>query len=129
MDGKYIAAQIRRLRKEADLTVEEVGTGVNRSGKTVSAWETGRNVPSAEMLIDICRFFNVSIETFYPPEVTYAYVNMGEPESKPSELLGDVRELVDLYGGMTDEGRRQLMIYARGLAATYPKNQVDKATA
>ena len=69
-NDKYIAERIRELRKNAGLDVETVGAGCGRSGKTVSAWETGRNVPSAEMLITICRFFGVSISYFYPSEVT-----------------------------------------------------------
>lgn len=122
MDGKYIADAIRRLRKSNGMTVDEVGRGVGRSGKTVSAWETGRNVPSADMLIDICRFFGVNIDYFYPPEVT----------KRPQLVAADVNELDELaalYRSMTDEGRAQLMIFARGLAATYPKNQVDSAIA
>ncbi len=122
MDSKYIADAIRSLRKSRGMTVDEVGHGVGRSGKTVSAWETGRNVPSADMLIEICRFFGVNIDYFYPPEVT----------RKPQPATADMNELDELaalYRSMTDEGRAQLMIFARGLAATYPKNQVDSAIA
>ena len=67
----YIAEKLRELRKSKGLDVETVGAGVGRSGKTVSAWETGRNVPSAEMLITICMYFGVDIDYFYPPEVTH----------------------------------------------------------
>ena len=110
----YIAERLRRLRKEKGLDVDAVGAGVGRSGKTVSAWEAGRNVPSAEMLISLCLFFGVGIDYFYPPEVTRA----ADGSEYERELLGICRSL-------SEYGRQQLMVYARGCAQSYPKNKVD----
>lgn len=67
-----IADGIRRLRKKAGLTVDQVGESIGRSGKTVSAWETGRSAPSASLLEDLCRFFDVPISFFFSDEVTSA---------------------------------------------------------
>lgn len=107
MDEKYIADAIRRLRKESGESVETVGAAVNRSGKTVSAWETGRNVPSADMLIDICRHFKVGIDYFYPPEVTAS-----------DALLSDERELLELYRSMDANGREMALCAVRGMASS-----------
>ena len=102
----YIADGIRTLRKQAGKSVDEVGAGVGRSGKTIAAWETGRNVPSADMLIDICRYFGVNIDYFYPPEVT----------ERPSDALTrDERELLDLYRSMDAVGRDMALSALRGI--------------
>ena len=110
---------IRKLREGRDLTQQELADvlGVNRA--TVAQWETGTSYPRMGTALQICEYFAVSLDDLADDA----------PKPRPVELLGDVRELVDLYGGMTDEGRRQLMIYARGLAATYPKNTADSVSA
>ena len=108
VDERYIAKRIRELRKNANMDVDTVGAGVGRSGKTVSAWETGRNVPSAEMLIDLCVFFGVNIDYFYPPEVTAPL-----PEFP---LIVDERELLTIYGTLEAEQRAALLTMARALA-------------
>lgn len=113
MDEKYIADAIRRLRKESGESVETVGAAVNRSGKTVSAWETGRNVPSADMLIDICRHFKVGIDYFYPPEVTAS-----------DALLSDERELLELYRSLDQNGREMALCALRGMASHEDKSRV-----
>lgn len=107
VDERYIAKRIRELRKNAGMDVDTVGEGVGRSGKTVSAWETGRNVPSAEMLIDLCRFFGVNIDYFYPPEVTAPL-----PEFP---LSTDECELIRIYGTLNHEQRAALLTMARAL--------------
>lgn len=52
-------------------------------------------------------------------------------EMSADELMGidnisvsaqDEKELLSLYRSMSAHGREQLMVYARGCAATYPKN-------
>lgn len=113
-DNKYIAARIKELRKKAGLDVEAVGAGCGRSGKTVSAWETGRNVPSAEMLITICRFFGVSISYFYPPEVT----DVDTPEILPPLL----QSLIDVCRRLNDQQIDILLATARNFAVANEKN-------
>ena len=114
-EDKYIANKIRELRKAAGLDVETVGKGVGRSGKTVSAWETGRNMPSPEMLISICRFFGVSISCFYPPDVT--------EEDWHSELPENIKELVRVCENLSDSQIELLTMNARQFAIANKKNR------
>lgn len=108
VDERYIAKRIRELRKNANMDVDTVGEGVGRSGKTVSAWETGRNVPSAEMLIDLCHFFGVNIDYFYPPEVTAPL-----PEFP---LTPEEHELVGIFAALDERDRAVLLSTARALS-------------
>ena len=113
----YIATRIKKLRKDAGLDVDAVGKGVGRSGKAVAAWETGRNVPSADMLISICKFFNVDIDYFYPPEVTSKIM------IDDATLPDDERKLLSLYRRMSPEGKERLHEQALFLAGRHSKNE------
>ena len=112
-----IAKRLRELRKERGLSTEELGALVDRSGKTIEAYETGTSQPNGDMLVDLCVALDCRISDFFPEHVTrgYEYAAARFDDS-------EVEELARIYGSMSDVGRRQLMIYARGLAATYPKN-------
>lgn len=118
----HIAMKLREFRKEAGMTPEQLGAKVNRSGKTIEAYETGTSQPNGDMLIDLCKALGKPISAFFPPEtrgVEYSYVNLGGADAETDHELS---ELVDIYGSITEEGRRQLMIFARGVASTYAKN-------
>jgi repressor LexA len=64
----FIAERLKECRKSKGLSVDEVGEAIDRSGKTVSAWEVGRGQPDADMMIELCRLYGVSIASFYPTE-------------------------------------------------------------
>lgn len=48
--GKSISSQIRNIRDKHKLSQERFGKKVGISGKTVSAYETGKTVPSMRVL-------------------------------------------------------------------------------
>jgi len=55
--GKFIA----ELRKEQELTQEQLGEKLGVTNKTVSRWETGAYLPPAEALLAMSDLFSVSI--------------------------------------------------------------------
>ena len=61
MDQIRIGAFLKALRKEKELTQEQLAEQLKVSGRTVSRWETGSNMPDIGMLIDIADFYDVSI--------------------------------------------------------------------
>lgn len=56
--GKFIA----RLRREKEITQEELGRRLGVSNKTVSRWENGNYMPDIETLRLLAAEFSVSIE-------------------------------------------------------------------
>ena len=62
---EYMAIKLKEFRNANHLSVEQVGEYVGKSGKTISAWEVGRGQPDADMLVLICRLYNVDISDFY----------------------------------------------------------------
>ena len=61
MDQIRIGAFLKALRKEKELTQEQLAEQLKVSGRTVSRWETGSNMPDIGMLIEIADFYDVSI--------------------------------------------------------------------
>ena len=61
MDQIKIGAFLKELRKRKKLTQEQLAEKLNVSGRTVSRWETGSNMPDIGMLVEIADFYGVSI--------------------------------------------------------------------
>lgn len=61
MDQKKIGSFLKVLRKEKGLTQEQLAQHLHVSGRTVSRWETGSNMPDISLLIKIAEFYDVSI--------------------------------------------------------------------
>ena len=54
--------QIIRLRKENNLTQEEMAKKLNVTRQAISNWENNRNLPDFEMIILIAETFDVSLD-------------------------------------------------------------------
>lgn len=79
MDQKKIGSFLKELRKEKDITQEQLAEKINVSGRTVSRWETGSNMPDISLLAE---FYDVSI-----PEII-------DGERKSENMNEEVKETV-----------------------------------
>lgn len=61
MDMQKIGAFLAELRKEKNLTQDELGEQIGVTNKTVSRWENGNYLPPVEMLQILSKFYDVSI--------------------------------------------------------------------
>lgn len=61
MDTKKIGQFLKELRKEKGLTQEQFAEILLVSGRTVSRWETGTNMPDLSILIQIAEFYDVEL--------------------------------------------------------------------
>ena len=87
MDQKKIGNFLKELRKEKGITQEQFAEQLGVSGRTVSRWETGNNMPDISLLVAIAEFFEVSI-----PEVIHGErksENMNEEIKEVAETLSD----------------------------------------
>lgn len=57
-----LSARLKELREELGLTQEEVANKLNISRQAYANWETDRSEPSVEMLINLSKFYNVSVD-------------------------------------------------------------------
>lgn len=106
---RCIADNIKKSRLEKDLSVEDIGNAIGKSGKTVSAWEVGRGQPDADTMIRLCRLFDVDIADFY-----------GE-SGDLAPISNDERDLVDTYRDLTSPHKHVLLAVARELRAAQGK--------
>lgn len=82
MDQKKIGSFLKELRKEKDITQEQLAEKINVSGRTVSRWETGSNMPDISLLAELAEFYDVSI-----PEII-------DGEKKSENMNEEVKETV-----------------------------------
>lgn len=59
---KIIGENLTDLRKRKRLTQAELATKLNYSDKAISKWEHGDAIPSIENLIEICKFYGISLD-------------------------------------------------------------------
>lgn len=62
MDTKKIGEFLKLLRKEKGLTQEQLAEILLVSGRTISRWETGTNMPDLGTIIQIADFFAVDVK-------------------------------------------------------------------
>ena len=87
MDQQKIGRFLKELRKEKHFTQEQLAEKLGVSGRTVSRWETGSNMPDISILIEISEFYDVSI-----PEIVSGErkgENMNDESKRVAESLSD----------------------------------------
>ena len=61
MNQKKTGEFLKQLRKEKGLTQEQLAEKFFVSGRTVSRWETGSNMPDLSILVELADFYEVDI--------------------------------------------------------------------
>ena len=69
------------LRKEADMTQNEVADKLNLSRQAISKYERGETFPDISVLVMIAELFNVTLDEL---------INFGEPTKGESSILKNV---------------------------------------
>mgnify|MGYP002529876742 FL=1 len=93
MDQIKIGIFLKELRKEKKLTQEQLAEKLNVSGRTVSRWETGSNMPDIGMLVEMADFFDVSIPEIVSGERKSE--NMNEEVKETVLKLSDYTETIN----------------------------------
>ena len=60
--NKTIGKNLLVLRKNAKLTQAELADIFNYSDKSISKWETGESLPSVDVLFELAKFYNVTLD-------------------------------------------------------------------
>ena len=72
MDTIKIGSFLRDLRKEKNLTQEQLADVFNVSARTVSRWETGSNMPDISILVEIADYYDLDVREILNGERTNA---------------------------------------------------------
>ncbi len=81
MDQVKIGAFLKALRKEKNMTQEQLAEQFGVAGRTVSRWETGNNMPDLSILIELADFYDVDIREIIDGERKYAIMNRETKET------------------------------------------------
>lgn len=60
--NNLFAERLKSLRKEGDLSQEQLALKINSNQKQVSKWECGQIEPNIDMLTRLANYFEVSVD-------------------------------------------------------------------
>ncbi len=90
MDQKKTGSFLRDLRKEKQLTQEQLAERFGVTNRSVSRWETGSNMPELSILVELADFYDVDIRDIIDGERKGEDVNNEEKERL--QLVADYAE-------------------------------------
>ena len=128
---------IKRLRKERNLTQEELAEQLNISAPAVSKWETDTTSPDISQIVPLSRVFGVSTDVLFgtagindKEEVRKILREAQSLLSCPLDSAGLLRKYTALSEGLKDYPNNPLLLLEcleTGLALAYPENTVYDA--
>lgn len=89
MNQKNIGLFLKELRKEKNLTQEQLAEKFNISSRSVSRWETGTNLPDLSILVELADFYDVDIRKIIDGE------RKNEMNKETKETLNKVAEYAE----------------------------------
>ena len=70
MNKLTVGQNIRRFRKEKNLTQSELAELLGVSVQAISKWESGTSTPELEKLLALCECFNITLDELVRDEVS-----------------------------------------------------------
>ena len=90
MDQKKTGSFLRDLRKEKQLTQEQLAERFGVTNRSVSRWETGSNMPELSILVELADFYDVDIRDIIDGERKGE--DMNKEEKERLQLVADYAE-------------------------------------
>ena len=132
MEQIKIGTFMKTLRKEKNMTQEQLAEHLGVSNRTVSRWETGSNMPDISLLTEIAEFFDVSVPELINGERKSE--NMKEEVKEVAETMSvyaeaEKEKLVKSIRNMSFIGLAALIIYmVLGRSGAYDRNNFFRYT-
>lgn len=105
---------LKNLRKEKNLTLEQLAQKLNLSRQVLSRYERGEREADYAVLKKIANFFDVSID-YLLGNSTFFYPDRIKEQS--TQLSGSEQELLSLFRGMTETQKLRFVTFGEGLIA------------
>lgn len=91
MQQEKMGCLLRTLRKEKGMTQEQMAEIFGVTNRTVSRWENGKNMPDVSILVEISKYFDVSI------------LELIEGERKQDKMMTDNKEELQTLANYADQ--------------------------
>lgn len=104
---------LKELRIEQNLTQKQLADKLGFSKAIIGHWENGRNEPTAETLLTLSKFFDVSVDFLLGFENNYNYLNL--PINKSSILTNEEKEILSYFNAMSVGQKAETRGFMRGL--------------
>lgn len=116
--NQHMETNIRKIRKEKNITQKQLAEKFNLHQTAISEWESGRTYPRIEIAIQLANYFGVTIDYLLgrEPDSGLVYVH------KDPALTDDEKELLNIYRNITPELKEN----ARSMIDLMPKVSQDK---
>ncbi len=101
MDQTKVGQFLKQLRKEKGITQEEFAEKIGVSGRTVSRWETGSNMPDISLLVEIADFYDVDVREII------------EGEKKSEMMNEEIRETAEKMADYAGVEKSRLLKFAQ----------------
>lgn len=57
-----LAENLKKIRKENNLSQEQLAEKLSVSRQSVSKWESGQAYPEMDKVLQLCKLFNISVD-------------------------------------------------------------------
>ena len=91
MDQEKIGKFISSCRKEAGLTQASLADKLGITDRAVSKWETGKSLPDASIMIELCNLLGITVNEL----LTGEHITMDDYMNKAEENLLEMRRKVE----------------------------------
>lgn len=117
--------RIKKIRKDAGLTQEKFAERLGIKRNTVATYETGKSEPMENVIVSICREFNVNDKWLRNGTLPM----YKEKDGSFTELLSNlddsdddfIKSLIKVYMGLDKDSKDALRKIAKGMAEEYNK--------
>jgi len=97
MDQIKIGALLKELRKDHNLTQEQIADKFGVSQRSVSRWENGNTMPDISILIELADFYDVDLRDIL------------KGERKAENMDPDLKETLVLVSDYTNEEKKKIL--------------------
>ena len=101
--------RLKELREERNLTQNDVATAIHTTRTNIGRWEKGENEPSANFIIQLADFFEVSTDYLLGREDDFGNVSI---QNVAPALSADEQRLIDTYRKLNAKNRIHVSAYA-----------------
>ena len=104
MNQKKIGDFLRKLRHEKELTQIQLADILFVSNKSISRWEKGKGLPDIDILIELARFYGVSLEELLDGQrnemtdnVENTVLKVAELENEEKKKMKNITQILVLF--------------------------------